>query len=120
MKYFFRTKLVNDKNFKRNGEEVEILDISEDKINLQIKFQDGTITHAYSAEVLDITDIKELCRKNMETEDSNIGFDYKGAWITNPFYDETARFEFPSFDMMCQNYGLENINRFIQQLLSNL
>ena len=64
----------------------------------------------------EIAKAKELSYKNWENEDG-IGFEFKGMWITNPFLEETGRFEFASFEVMCMHYGTENVVAFIKEIL---
>lgn len=64
----------------------------------------------------EINKAKELAYKNWENE-GNIGFEFKGQWITNPFLEETGRFEFVNFDVMCEHYGTENVVAFIKEIL---
>ena len=48
--------------------------------------------------------------------DSDIGFEFNGTWITNPFYDETLRFEVDPV----QHYGEENIKRFVKCVVERM
>lgn len=41
-----------------------------------------------------------------------IGFEFKGTWIVNPFYDETMRFEVDPVEY----YGADNIKAYLDQL----
>lgn len=62
---------------------------------------------------------KKLSYENMEKEDTDLGFEYKGQWITNPFLECSARFEFKNLDAMFDYYGKDNICNFIKQILNN-
>lgn len=63
--------------------------------------------------------IKLLTYENWKNEDeTEIGFEYKGQWIINPFIEESGRFEFTDFDTMCKHYGTDNIASFISAILS--
>lgn len=44
----------------------------------------------------------------------DIGFEFGGQWIQNPFYDETHRFEILN---PYEYYGAENIEHFVDRLL---
>lgn len=63
----------------------------------------------------EINKVKELAYINWENGD--IGFLYKGTWITNPFLEESGRFEFTSYEAMCEHYGKENVENFIKEIL---
>ena len=69
----------------------------------------------FSKEELSLAE--KLSYENANNEDSEIGFDFNGTWITNPFMDETARFEFKTFTDMQFHYGKENVNTFITSIL---
>lgn len=60
---------------------------------------------------------KELAYKNWEDEETEIGFLFKGTWITNPFMESTGRFELKDFEAMCDYYGKENVYAFIKRIL---
>ena len=60
---------------------------------------------------------RDLSILNHELE-GEIGFEFHGTWITNPFMDETARFELKDYEHMCKHYGEENVAGFIQQILN--
>ena len=46
----FRTKLVSDPLYKKNGQKVEIIR-AVDEIFLEIKFEDGTVATVYKSEI---------------------------------------------------------------------
>lgn len=56
----------------------------------------------------------EKCLADGEEE---IGFEYKGMWIANPFIEESGRFEFLYYETMCGHYGRENVENFIKEIL---
>lgn len=47
----FRTKLINDELYKRNGEKVKIINRHENGINVNIEFNDGTVAEVYTSEI---------------------------------------------------------------------
>jgi hypothetical protein len=50
--------------------------------------------------------------------DSSVGFESgNGMWVTNPFLDESGRFEL-SLAEAVNTYGLDNIKNFCRQVLS--
>ena len=61
---------------------------------------------------------EKLAHDNHNNQDiTDIGFEFKGQWITNPFMDETCRFAFEDFNAMCDHYGKENIVVLLKKLL---
>lgn len=63
---------------------------------------------------------KELAYENWDRDlnyEESIGFEFKGQWISNPFLEESGRFEFINFDAMCKHYGTENVITFIKEIL---
>ena len=60
---------------------------------------------------------KKLSYENMEKEETEVGFVYKDAWITNPFLDSTGRLEFADLNGMYEYYGKENVDSFISVIL---
>ena len=52
--------------------------------------------------------------------DSSVGFEAGeyGLWVTNPFLDETGRFDL-TIDEAIKTYGLENVKKFCQQVLDS-
>ena len=52
---------------------------------------------------------KQLSYDNWEKEDG-IGFVWEGVWVTNPFLEESGRFEFVGYKKMCKHYGKENVD----------
>lgn len=62
---------------------------------------------------------KALAFKNQEKEETEIGFEYHGQWITNPFIEESGRAEFADFDAMCSHYGKENVIFIVSKLLES-
>lgn len=56
----FETKLVNDKLFARNGEEVQILSRHENGMHVTVQFNDGTTETVYSSEVKDVKDAEKI------------------------------------------------------------
>lgn len=61
---------------------------------------------------------KELSFKNMQKVSSDIGFAYKGQWITNPFMDASGRFELSAAQMR-HYYGEEKVVNFLEKLLAS-
>lgn len=51
--------------------------------------------------------------------DSSVGFEVgeHGLWVTNPFLDETGRFDL-TIDEAIETYGLENVKKFCKQVLN--
>lgn len=47
--------------------------------------------------------------------ESEIGFDYEGTWVVNPWYDITGRFYLNDEEMVAE-YGLTNILAFIDMV----
>ena len=62
---------------------------------------------------------KELSYANWEKDETEIGFEFLGQWITNPFVETSGRFEFMDFASMCAFYGKENVCNLLSQLLDN-
>lgn len=93
----------------------------------QRKFWD-MVTVAYSVEyfqkVIENTILYEslksvrcwLDAKGMDNTDGSPGFEYGGVRITNPFYDESLRFEVEPLSY----YGIENMMGFIEQAKSRM
>lgn len=48
----FSTKLVNDELYKKNGEEVRVLEVHENGINATVEFKDGTVAKVYTSEII--------------------------------------------------------------------
>lgn len=65
----------------------------------------------------EINKAKELAYENWDNDDTKIGFEYKGQWIVNPFIEESGRWEFINYEVMCEHYGLENVEKFIKEIL---
>jgi len=59
---------------------------------------------------------KEMAYINWEN-DGKVGFEFEGTWITNPFLEETGRFEFVNYEVMCEHYGEKNVVNFIKKIL---
>lgn len=68
--------------------------------------------------VEELAKAKELAYKNWEV-DGDIGFEFNETWITNPFVEDTGRFEFTDLDAMCKYYGTDNVVAFIKKILDN-
>lgn len=66
----------------------------------------------------EINTAKELAYANWNNEDTEIGFEYNGQWITNPFVDSSARLELVNYEAMCEYYGRDNVEGFIKKILS--
>lgn len=62
---------------------------------------------------------RELAYDNWEKEETEIGFEHYGQWITNPFVENSGRFEFTNLDAMCEYYGKENVISFLSKLLES-
>ena len=60
---------------------------------------------------------KGLSLINHQSESTDIGFMHNGTWITTPFMEETGRFEFKDYEGMCDYYGKENVENFIDKIL---
>lgn len=60
---------------------------------------------------------KKLAYENMADEHTEIGFEYKGTFITNPFMEESGRFELTSFEAMCKYYGKWNVYNFVTEVI---
>lgn len=73
------------------------------------------INSIFTEEELELA--KKIADGNMESEETDIGFEFKGAWVTNPFMEVTGRFEFPNLDAMCEYYGKENVCSLLKKLL---
>ena len=70
--------------------------------------------------VEELNKAKELAYENWEKEEeTEIGFEFHGQWITNPFVDESGRFEFVNFEAMCKHFGKENVIALISRLLES-
>ena len=62
--------------------------------------------------------IKEWC--DNYDPDSSVGFESRnGQWITNPFLDETGRFDL-TIDEAIKTYGLDNVKNFCEQVLAQV
>lgn len=59
---------------------------------------------------------KKLAYINWEN-DGDIGFLFEETWITNPFLEDTGRYEFSNFNAMCEHYGTDNVITFIKEIL---
>lgn len=64
----------------------------------------------------EISKARELSYANWENN-GDIGFEYNGRFITNPFIDESGRFEFTNFEAVCDHYGKDNVIPFIKEIL---
>ena len=65
---------------------------------------------------------KELAYANWNkalNDEDSVGFEYKGQWISNPFIEQSGRFEFVNYEAMCNHYGTANVEKFIKEILSN-
>ncbi len=65
----------------------------------------------------DLEKIENFC--NIADNNSEIGFPFKGMFISNIFYDTSARFEHSITDAV-KLYGLENVRSFCKQVLSSM
>ena len=68
-----------------------------------------------------INKAKELANKNLDkslNNEDSIGFEFNGQWISNPFIEESGRFEFVNYEIMCEHYGIENVENFIKAILN--
>ena len=61
---------------------------------------------------------KRLSYENWEKTDTELGFEFCGQWITNPFVEISGRFEFADITAMCEFYSKENVYNFISNILS--
>ena len=61
---------------------------------------------------------KQLAYENWEDGPADIGFVFNGTWITNPFLEESGRFEFNDLSAMYEYYGEENVVSFLTEILS--
>lgn len=66
----------------------------------------------------DLERAKALSFENMKKDSSDIGFEYKGQWITNPFLDASGRHEL-SPARMRHYYGEKNVQEFLEKILSD-
>lgn len=55
--------------------------------------------------------IREFATNN--STESEIGFDYEGTWIVNPWYDPSYRYYLTNEETVAE-YGLENMLKFIE------
>ena len=60
----------------------------------------------------DLVLARELSYKNQENEDTELGFEFMGQWITNPFVDATGRFEFESIEEIYKYYSRDAKGRY--------
>ena len=68
----------------------------------------------------DLSLAKQLAYENWENQEvSDIGFEFKGAWVTNPFVEVSGRFEFENLDAMCEYYGRKNVLDLLNKLLED-
>ena len=65
----------------------------------------------------DLAKAKRLSCENYEKKETDIGFEFQGQWITNPFMDVTGRIELTVLDDMHKMYGQENVNSFLIDIL---
>ena len=68
----------------------------------------------------EINKAKELAYENWEkslNDEESIGFEFKGQWISNPFVEESGRFEFVNYEVMCEHYGTDNVVTYIKEIL---
>lgn len=61
---------------------------------------------------------KDLSYENWLDNGGDIHFIFNDTHIANPFVDETGRFEFASFEDMCNHYGKDNVVTFIKKILA--
>lgn len=69
----------------------------------------------------EINKAKELAYENWDkalNDEDSIGFEFNGQWISNPFLEESGRFEFVNYEVMCEHYGLKNVENFIRIILN--
>ena len=69
----------------------------------------------------EINKAKELAYENWDkalNDEDSIGFEHNGQWITNPFVECSGRWEFVNYEVMCEYYGLENVEKFIKDILN--
>lgn len=61
-----------------------------------------------------MTNLKEIKKFAIDNPiESEIGFDYEGAWIVNPWYDPSRRYYLNDEEAVAE-YGFENILNFMQ------
>lgn len=68
----------------------------------------------------EINKAKELAYENLNkalNDEDSIGFEFNGQWITNPFVEESGRFEFANYEVMCEHYGKDNVEKIINEIL---
>ena len=70
----------------------------------------------YRKELID--EVRSFAENN-DNETSDVGFEYKGQWITNPFVDPTMRFELSDSEAI-KKYGRANIDKFIRDALEEM
>lgn len=51
MSKIFRTKIVNDELYKRNGEEIKILSRHKNGMNITVEFNDGMVAEVFTSEI---------------------------------------------------------------------
>jgi len=68
------------------------------------------------AESVVMTLAKKLSYENMERESTDLGFEFKGQWITNPFLDVSGRFEIKNLNEMYSYYGKDNVDNFLLKI----
>lgn len=64
----------------------------------------------FSAE--DFAKAKRLSYENWKKESTDIGFEYIGQWITNPFIDASGRFELEDIQAMYDYYSKDADNKY--------
>ena len=60
----------------------------------------------------DLVHAKQLSYDNWEKESTDIGFEFHGQWITNPFLEASGRFEFKDQNAMYDYYSKDVDGRY--------
>ena len=63
-------------------------------------------------------EIAPLAHANEDNKDSpfiNVGFEFEGQWISNPWLDSTGRFDFTD-DEMLEEYGVDNLIKYLDSV----
>ena len=71
----------------------------------------------YGKNIFGVPEVLLAIAKRKAFDNEDIGFDHNGIYITNPWYDETYRFELCDEEAVA-TYGLSNIKLFITKITS--
>lgn len=80
---------------------------------------DLTAAEAAGYQKKQVDEVRNFAEHNFDDPESDIGFEYNGQWITNPFVDPSGRFPL-SYSEAIRKYGRVNIDNFIRDALKEI